>query len=127
MMFFNFSKKILVIDDDRTILRQIQAHFSQHKGVTIFTAENGQAGLTLASRKAFDLIILDWTLPDIAGIDILSLLRRKSSTKNTPVLMLTGRSKIGEIERAFGRGANGYITKPFSLKKLRQKALIMIN
>ncbi len=122
MLFRNNKKKVLIIDDDRTLLRQISFHLKKYKGFDIVISDNGEDGLLEASRQCPDLIILDWTLPDIQGIDLLTTLKKAQKTKNIPVLMLTGHNKIGDVEDAFARGADAYMYKPFSLQKLGEKS-----
>lgn len=122
MLFFNNKKKVLIIDDDRTLLRQISIHLEKHRGFTTLVAENGKNGLGIANEQNIDLIILDWTLPDIQGIDLLAPLKTGDNTKNVPILMLTSHNKIGEVEDAFELGADAYMVKPFSLQKLGEKS-----
>lgn len=122
MLFFNNKKKVLIIDDDRSLLRQISLHFKEHKGFDIVMAENGENGLRSASKQHVDLIILDWTLPDIQGIDLLAMFKKEKKTRNIPILMLTARNKIGDAEQAFKRGADAYMFKPFSLQRLSEKS-----
>lgn len=122
MLFWNSAKKILIIDDDRTLLRRVSAHFSRYKGIETVVFDNAKDGLAAASELSPNLIILDWTLPDIQGIDVLETLKKSAKTKAIPVLMLTGHNKIGNIEDAFKIGAEGYIVKPFDLKKLAEKS-----
>ncbi|WP_051303162.1 response regulator [Psychromonas aquimarina] len=122
MLFINNKKKVLIIDDDRTLLRQVSFHLKKHRGFDIVISDNGKDGLLKAAKQRPDLIILDWTLPDIQGIDLLSRLKKTQKTKNIPVLMFTGHNKIGDVEDAFARGADAYMFKPFSLQKLDEKS-----
>jgi len=122
MLFWNTVKKILIIDDDRTLLRRVSVHFKRYKGIETVVVDNATEGLAAAVELTPNLIILDWTLPDIQGIDVLETLKKSSKTKAIPVLMLTGHNKIGNIEDAFKIGAEGYIVKPFDLKKLAEKS-----
>ncbi|WP_019614099.1 response regulator [Psychromonas ossibalaenae] len=122
MLFRNNNKKVLIIDDDRTLLRQIAFHLKKYKGFDIVISDNGEDGLLEAVKQRPDLIILDWTLPDIQGIDLLITLKKAPKTKNIPILMLTGHNKIGDVEDAFARGADAYMYKPFSLQKLGEKS-----
>ncbi len=121
MLFMSSPKKVLIIDDDRSLLRQLRIRLAKREKVNVITAENGKNGFEMASTEAFDLIILDWMLPDIEGIDMLKAFKSDKATRNIPVLMLTGRNKIGEVEDAFSRGADGYLTKPCELGKLGSK------
>lgn len=130
MSIFNFFKKqkkqVLVIDDDDSIRRQISFRLERHENITVFKARNGERGILSAIEKEPDLIILDWMLPDILGPAVLSELKKAASTKHIPVLMLTGKDKVGDIEDAFKLGAEGYLTKPFQLQKLGEKVTNML-
>jgi len=126
MFFWKTVKTILVIDDDRTLLRQLTIHLNKYKNVEVIAHENAVDGLAAASTVRPNLIILDWTLPDVEGIDVLQTLKRSSKTKTIPVLMLTGHNKIGNIEDAFKKGAEAYIVKPFSLEKLAEKSFSLM-
>lgn len=126
MLFTTPPKKVLIIDDDRSLLRQLRARLQRREKVEVLTAENGKNGLQQASEHDLNLIILDWMLPDMQGIDLLKALKRDENTWDIPVLMLTGRNKIGELEDAFKRGAEGYLTKPCKLGKLGDKVSEML-
>ena len=126
MFFFKNKKKVLIIDDDPSILRQVSFHLSNHRGYTTLLAENAENGLEQANTQSLDLIILDWMLPDLQGIELLAILKNKPKTRNIPVLMLTSRSKIGDAENAFQLGASGYMFKPFSLERLGEKSTKLI-
>lgn len=121
-MFFNRKrKKILVIDDDSTLRRQVNFRLKNFDGFEVIESDNGESGLVMAKEHDPDFIILDWILPKIQGDRVLSLLRKGDKTKNTPILILTVKNKIGDIENAFKLGASSYLTKPFSLRKLSEK------
>lgn len=75
-------------------------------------AESDESRLKKTAANKFDLIILDWMLPDMQYIDVLAELKNLKDTKDIWLLMLTGRNKRGEVEEAFSRGADGYLTKP---------------
>ena len=130
MNIFNYfktkKKQVLVIDDDDSILRQVFYRLEKHENLTVFKAKNGERGLLSAIEKEPDLIILDWILPDILGPVVLKKLKELAKTKNIPVLMLTGKDKVGDIEDAFQLGAEGYLTKPFQLKRLGEKVTDML-
>ncbi len=118
-MFFNNRKpRILVIDDDASLRRQVRFRLEKHEGAEVIEAENGEQGLQQASEHDPDIIILDWVMPDIQGDEVLALLKKDEKTRHTPVIMLTGKNKIGDIENAFDLGADLYLTKPFTLQQL---------
>ena len=121
MPFGKEKKCVLVIDDDASLLRQIRYRLEHHEGLSVIEAMNGEQGLALAKSGLPDIIILDWVLPGMQGLEVLEYLRAISETQSTPVLMLTGKNKVGNIEDAFAIGAQAYLTKPFSLQKLGEK------
>jgi len=126
-MFFSDSKKtVLVIDDDPSLQRLLHVRLEMHEDVKVVKAMNGKNGLIQADAHNPDLIILDWILPDIQGIEVLERLKCKRKTKDIPILMLTGRNKVGNIEDAFDLGANAYLTKPVSLQTLGEKVNEML-
>lgn len=125
-MFPTNQKKVLVIDDDRTLLRQISLHFEKQRGFITLLAECAEDGFNVARKQYIDLIILDWTLPGMQGIELLAALKNEQKTKHIPVLMLTSHSKINDAEDAFKLGASGYMFKPFSLKRLAEKSSLLM-
>ena len=115
--------KILVIEDDAGLNRMIREWLVFERNDVDF-AENGREGLDKLLCYEYDCIILDWELPEISGIDILQKFR--TSGRSTPVLMLTGKSTVGEKELGLDTGADDYLTKPFHMKELsaRLRALM---
>jgi DNA-binding response OmpR family regulator len=114
--------KVLLVEDEmnlaQVILRELDA-----AGYEIFHAADGQAGLELHDRQTPDLVILDWMLPKLDGLDVLRHIRQHAAT---PVLMLTARSE--EIDRVVGLeiGADDYLTKPFSMRELLARVHAML-
>ena len=107
-------KHILIIEDDSEIIKLLEIHLTD----LIYTtskAMDGEQGLKMALENAYDLILLDLTLPTMDGVEICRRLRAK---KNTPIIMLTAKSE--EIDRVLGLeiGADDYMTKPFSIREL---------
>ena len=83
-------------------------------------AEDGLTGLELAREKGPDLILLDWMMPGLDGLQVLSELKQDEITKDIPVFMLTAKSMMAEVGRALYEGADDYITKPFDVIELGQ-------
>lgn len=108
--------KILVIDDDRDIANLLIQHL-QEAGHVVNYADNGRDGLDLAIAETVDLIILDRRLPEnVDGIDLLKILR--ADNNQTPVLILSGQSKVFDHIEGFRAGTDDYLGKPFTLKEL---------
>ena len=103
---------VLVVEDEEHI-RNILEYNLKLDGFEVYLAENGPAGLELAREKKFDVILLDWMMPEMDGLEVLSELKHDKRTARIPVFMLTAKGMVGDIDRAFAVGADDYITKPF--------------
>lgn len=128
-MFINLgttNKKVLIIDDDDSLRRLVHVRLERHEKINVLQAADGDTGIAKAQADMPNLVILDWMLPDISGTKVLRHLKAENKTKDIPVLMLTGRNKVGDIEDAFKYGADGYLTKPFSLTKLGEKVVELL-
>ncbi len=127
-MLFDFLKsKVLVIDDDPSLQRLLRVRLESHEKLNVELAGDGKEGMRQAVSVNPDLIILDWMLPDVQGLDVLKLLKADDKTKDIPVLMLSGKNHIGDIEDAFTMGAEDYLTKPFDLRRLGEKVKELIS
>ncbi|MCD4830794.1 MAG: response regulator [Anaerohalosphaeraceae bacterium] len=105
---------ILAIDDDITIRTLIESTLSR-KGFKVYTADNGVDGLEVAKNEDIDVILLDWMMPDMDGMQVLAELKRNSNTMFIPVFMLTSKEDSKDLELAISKGAVDYIIKPFNL------------
>lgn len=108
------AQKILVVDDEREIVKLVRAYLEQ-AGFRVVTALDGQEALTVFRHEKPDLVVLDLNLPRIDGLDVCRTIRREA---NTPVIMLTAR--VEEQDRLIGLelGADDYIVKPFSPREV---------
>ena len=111
--------KILVIEDEEHI-RTIISYNLKLDGFEVYLAENGLIGLEMARQIKPDLILLDWMMPGMDGLQVLSELKDNLITKSIPVFMLTAKSLMAEVGRALYEGADDYITKPFDVVELGQ-------
>jgi DNA-binding response OmpR family regulator len=107
--------KILVIEDDKAILSLLKRGLEE-EGMVVDAAENGEDGEYLAKMNHYDIIILDWMLPEKSGIEILKELRDEDI--KTPVLMLTAKDAIENKLEGLNEGADDYLTKPFNFDEL---------
>lgn len=110
--------RILIFEDDQSIGKTLKEYFEK-EGNKVFLARSGKEGLTLFEPDKFEVILLDWLLPDIEGIDILKEIRRKD--QNVIVIFLTVKGEEFDKVLAFELGADDYLTKPFSLKELKSR------
>lgn len=115
--------KILLVEDDLGLARMVRdwLTFEHHM---VETADNGRDGLDKLKCYEYDIVVLDWELPEMTGIEICKEFRSKGG--KTPVLMLTGKGALNDKESGFEAGADDYLTKPFHMKELslRLKALL---
>lgn len=116
---------ILIVEDEESILEMIalNLHHNNFQPLRAINAENAESFL---NKNKVDLILLDWMLPGMDGIDFLKRLRTNSSTKSIPVIMLTAKSEELDKIEGFEVGADDYLAKPFSQKELvaRIKAIL---
>jgi DNA-binding response OmpR family regulator len=105
------STSFLLIEDDPSLGVQLRKSLEQ-EGYDVFLARTGDTGLTQARREAFALVILDWMLPDIQGIDVLRCLRKDAV--RVPVLFLTVKGEIEDRVSGLNAGADDYLVKPFA-------------
>jgi len=108
---------ILVIDDDAEFQELVEMNLHL-MGFSVTGALSGPEGLKIAKKQKPQVILLDTTMPEMDGLEVLSELKYDEKTENIPVFMLTGKTLVGDIERAFEIGADDYITKPVELTKL---------
>lgn len=111
--------KILVIEDEEHI-RTVLSYNLKLDGFEVHLAENGIIGLQMAREIKPDLILLDWMMPGLDGLQVLSELKHDDITISIPVFMLTAKSMLAEVGRALYEGADDYITKPFDVVELGQ-------
>jgi len=114
--------KLLIIEDDAKILSLLEQGFSE-AGHICEGASVGEDALYMAQNFSYDVIILDWMLPDIEGITILKELRKQKIS--TPIIMLTARADIDDRVDGLSSGADDYLVKPFSFKELNARVEVL--
>ena len=112
------SSRLLVVDDDPELLLLLNDELSQ-EGLSCSSANCGSDALLKLRQERFDLVVLDWNLPDFDGPEICRRLR--SSDDTTPVLMLTAHDDVDDRVHALDLGVDDYLTKPFDLKELHAR------
>ena len=110
-------QKILVVDDEPEAVELVGFNLKQ-AGYDVISASDGEEALKKAKSHLPALVVLDWMLPEMEGVEVCKLMRRDAATANIPVIMLT--AKASEIDRVLGLelGADDYLTKPFSPREL---------
>lgn len=116
---------ILVVEDE-TALAELIRYNLEAEGFRTTVAPDGEEAEVLLAEDVFDLIVLDWMLPGISGLELCRRLRRGEATRTLPVLMLTARGEEGDRIRGLATGADDYVVKPFSVPEMmaRVKALL---
>ena len=109
--------RLLLVEDDRALADLLMWHFSREGYDTVRSAD-GEEALLLAEERAPDLVILDWMIEGVTGIEVCRRLRRKASTAHVPIIMLTARGEESDRIRGLETGADDYVTKPFSPREL---------
>ncbi len=117
--------KVLVVEDEAPLSELLSYNLSA-EGFAVRLAENGEEAEILVSEERPDLIVLDWMLPGVSGIELCRRLRSRPETRAIPILMLTARGEEGDRIRGLSTGADDYVVKPFSLPELmaRIKAIL---
>jgi two-component system phosphate regulon response regulator PhoB len=104
---------ILIVDDEDSLLEIVRYNL-ERAGFEAATAHDGEEALTAISERIPDLVVLDWMLPHVSGIEVCRQIRRLGGARSIPVIMLTARSDETDKVRALNTGADDYLTKPFS-------------
>jgi len=111
------TQRILVVEDE-TDIAELLRHVFVKEGFQVGVAHDGMTALEAIGREPPDLVVLDWMLPELSGIDVLKEIRARGEMRAVPVILLTARRE--EIDRVLGLelGADDYVTKPFSSREL---------
>jgi len=116
---------ILVVEDESAIVELLRYNL-EREGFRVSVAADGEEALTAIAEDKPDLVLLDWMLPKASGLELCRQIRRKTATRDLPVIMLTARGEEADRVRGLDVGADDYVTKPFSITELmaRVKALL---
>ena len=119
-------RPLVLVVEDETALQQVLAYNLERAGFAVEQAFDADEALTLIAERTPDLIVLDWMLPYMSGLELCRQLRRKAATANLPVIMLTARTEEPDRLRGLDTGADDYVTKPFSIDELvaRMRAVL---
>ncbi len=119
------SKKICLIVDDSSVVRKVSRRIVEELGFEVMEAYDGQNALDECEKQAPDIILLDWNMPVMDGLEFLKNYRKKQVENNTVVIFCTTESDITKIMCAMEAGANEYIMKPFDEEIVRTKFMQM--
>ena len=112
--------RIFIIEDEPSIIQLIQ-HNLEKNGFIVSSSLNGNDGLKELKKFQPDLLLLDWMLPDLSGIEICKSIRKDNSFKNLPIIMLTAKGEEEDKIKGLDSGVDDYLTKPFSFNELKSR------
>jgi DNA-binding response OmpR family regulator len=113
------SKKILIVDDEPNIVLSLD-YLVRKKGYEPFIARNGGEAISIAKEQFPDLVILDIMMPDIDGYEVCKLLKNDAQLMHAKIIFLSAKSRQEDVQKGMEMGADAYLTKPFSTKRLMQ-------
>jgi two-component system phosphate regulon response regulator PhoB len=108
---------ILVVEDEDALATLLQYNLEK-EGYHVTVAGDGEEAMTVASERVPDLVVLDWMLPKVSGIEVCRRLRARNETRNLPIIMLTARGEETDRIRGLDTGADDYVVKPISMTEL---------
>lgn len=109
--------RVLVVEDEPA-QREVLAYNLEAEGFAVSHAENGEEALVIVDEQAPDVIVLDWMMPNLSGIEVCRRLKIKSETRSIPIIMLSARSEEVDRVRGLETGADDYVVKPYSVIEL---------
>jgi two-component system phosphate regulon response regulator PhoB len=109
--------RVLLVDDDED-LRDVVSAMLEAVGLVVQTASSAEEAVEYLSREKFDLVVLDWVLPKMSGLECCRAIRREPSFATLPVMFLTARTASEDMVEAFASGADDYVVKPFRAPEL---------
>jgi two-component system, chemotaxis family, chemotaxis protein CheY len=120
-MPLNATLPILVVDDNKTMVRITTELLRQVGYLNVDGAADGSQALAMAAKKTYDLVISDWNMAEVSGLDLLRALKPRPSDQGPRFIMATAESKTDRIVQARVAGVDAYIVKPFTAQTLRVK------
>ena len=120
-------KKVLVVDDNEDV-RDLVVHILSADGFHVFSAADGENALAILRANQIDIVLLDVMMPGVSGLDVLQEIRHGSSKaiRDLPVIMITAKSSIDDIDQALALGATSYIVKPFRGISVKEKVRTLL-
>jgi len=109
--------RILVVEDDEALGTLLRYNL-EREGYTVSVATDGEEALIQADEQLPDLVVLDWMLPRVSGIEVCRRLRQRPQSRNVPIIMLTARGEESDRIRGLDTGADDYVVKPFAVTEL---------
>lgn len=117
----NLKMKVLIVDDFATMRRIVRNVLKQIGFTNMVEADNGKAALKVLKKEKIDLIMCDWNMPEMPGIDLLKAIKSDNEFKNIPFVMVTAEAQKENIIEAVKAGVSSYIVKPFTAETVSEK------
>jgi two-component system chemotaxis response regulator CheY len=125
-MAVNMNMRILIVDDFKTMIKIVENLLRQLGFRHIDEASDGSKALEMMKTNKYDLILSDWNMEPMSGLEMLKAVRANEATKQVPVILITAESKVENIIVAKQAGVNNYIVKPFNAVTLKEKISTVI-
>jgi DNA-binding response OmpR family regulator len=117
---------ILIVDDDPDICALLQFKL-ESSGYAVVVENDGEAGLAALEQEPVDLMLLDWMMPRMGGLEVCLALRADQRFTQLPVLMLTAKAQEADVQRGLAAGADDYILKPFSPREVASRVAAVLS
>jgi two-component system chemotaxis response regulator CheY len=117
----DLSMKVLVVDDFATMRRILRGVLKEIGFTKIVEADDGSTALAVLKKDKVDLIVSDWNMPEVTGLELLKAVRGDESMKNVPFLMVTAEGQKDSVVQAVQAGVDNYVVKPFTADTIKQK------
>lgn len=117
--------RILVCEDEPDILELIRLRL-ERAGHQVLTARDGTEGLRRALEERPELLLVDWMMPGLTGVEVVAAVRAHPITHTVPILMLTARAQQGDIDAAFAAGVDDFVIKPFRARELQERIAALL-
>lgn len=111
---------VLIVEDEEAIVTMLRYNLEK-EGYMVHSTDDGEEALTMVKEHRPDIIVLDWMLPSMSGIEVCEALRRNNDTKGIPIIMLSARGEEGDRIQGLDAGADDYMVKPFSPSELNAR------
>lgn len=117
----DLNMKILVVDDFATMRRIVKNVLKQIGFTNITEVENGREAIKELKKAPYDLVLCDWNMPEVTGIEVLNAIRAEPSLKDLPFVMVTAEAQKDNIIEAVKAGVTSYVVKPFTAETIEEK------
>jgi len=118
----NATSRVLLVEDDAEMAKVVRTML-EGAGLEVETSESGELAFDRALATTFDLVILDWNLPGMNGVELCKKLRKEKNLAAMPILFLTGHASSRDVVEAFASGADDFVSKPFRAPELNARIL----